>query len=293
MTRKQPNSGLILGGLAALLGGCSPGPSGIYEEPDGPPPIAVDLAMVRDAVPRAEPVSRYGNPASYKVNGKQYQTLASAEGYVARGIASWYGTKFHGRLTSTREPYDMYAMTAAHTTLPLPSYARVTNLRNGRSVVVKINDRGPFHANRLIDLSYAAAAKLDIVTEGTGLVEVRTVNPGRADATTIATTPAAPTSKLAVPDASATATPGTSAATVPAAHIYMQVGAFSLRVNAERLRDKLHQELRQAVRLHQANSGSGPVFRVQIGPLRDVPQADSMLPQLAQMGIHQTHIIID
>ena len=132
-----------------------------------------------DAVPRVEPRSTRGNPPFYDVLGKRYFVLATADGYSERGVASWYGPTFHGGSTSIGEPYDMYAMTAAHKTLPLPAYARVTNLRNGKSVVVRINDRGPFVANRIIDLSYTAAAKLDMLREGTTLVEVRVHHPRR------------------------------------------------------------------------------------------------------------------
>ena len=144
----------------------------------------------------SEPLSRYGNPESYVVYGKTYHTLSSSKGYKERGAASWYGTKFHGKRTSSGEPYDLYAMTAAHKTLPLPTYVEVTNLKNGRTVIVKVNDRGPFHDDRLIDLSYAAAAKLDILPYGTGEVEVRAIDPTKmaltartADAAPLAETP--------------------------------------------------------------------------------------------------------
>ena len=130
-------------------------------------------------MPRFEPRSAHGNPPFYDVLGHRYFVLATADGYSERGVASWYGPTFHGGSTSSGEPYDMYGMTAAHKTLPLPTYARVTNLRNGKSIVVRINDRGPFVANRLIDLSYTAAAKLDMLREGTTLVEVRSTHPRR------------------------------------------------------------------------------------------------------------------
>ncbi len=136
-----------------------------------------DVNQVPDAVPRAEPRSAFGNPPYYVVAGRRYVVLPSASGYVERGVASWYGTEFHGLRTSTGEPYDMFAMTAAHKTLPLPCYARITNLSNGRSVVVRINDRGPFVANRIIDLSYSAAARLDMIRTGTAFVEVDVLNP--------------------------------------------------------------------------------------------------------------------
>src|SRR5262249_50632770 len=136
-----------------------------------------DINAVPDAVPKWEPRSKRGNPPFYTVLGKRYTVLDNAEGFVERGVASWYGPTFHGVSTSIGEQYDMYAMSAAHKTLPLPAYARVTNLRNGKSCVVRINDRGPFVANRIIDLSYTAAAKLDMLKEGTTLVEVKVVTP--------------------------------------------------------------------------------------------------------------------
>ncbi len=136
-----------------------------------------DVNQVPDAVPRNEPRSALGNPPFYEVDGHRYTVLGSSVGYVERGVASWYGTEFHGLRTATGEPYDMFAMTAAHKTLPLPCYARVTNLANGRSIVVRINDRGPFVSNRVIDLSYAAAAKLDMIGSGTAFVQIETLTP--------------------------------------------------------------------------------------------------------------------
>jgi rare lipoprotein A len=171
--------------LAAVLSGCSSAPrvsappSTVQIPPRGAPPPAppAHLLDVPDAIPRAEPRSIYGNPPSYEVFGKRYYVMASSVGYVERGVASWYGPGFHKELTSVREPYDMYGMTAAHKTLPLPAYVRVTNLQNGRSCVVRVNDRGPFVGNRIIDLSYTAAAKLDMLRDGTAMVEVRVLQP--------------------------------------------------------------------------------------------------------------------
>ncbi len=261
-------------GLALILlaAGCTIHVPGIPERKDGPPPGPVDVSAIPDAVPRAEPRSRYGNPSSYVVNGNRYHVMASNQGYVERGIASWYGSKFHGRRTSSGEPYDMYAMTAAHKTLPLPTYARVTNLRNGRSVVVKINDRGPFHGNRLIDLSYTAAAKLGILREGTGLVEVAALTPGRQ----APPPPRAMKASLKSPD------------------LFIQVGAFSKRYNAERLAERLADSLNRSIRIKRADDGEGgEVFRVQVGPLASVELADTLTDRLAQLGIHGLHVIID
>ena len=169
--------------LAAVLSGCasaprvSAPPPTVQVPPRSALPPPARLLDVPDAIPRAEPRSIYGNPPSYEVFGKRYYVMASSVGYVERGVASWYGPGFHKELTSVREPYDMYGMTAAHKTLPLPAYVRVTNLQNGRSCVVRVNDRGPFVGNRIIDLSYTAAAKLDMLRDGTAMVEVRVLQP--------------------------------------------------------------------------------------------------------------------
>ena len=174
---------LLLPILVLVLAGCQTARRGGFYQDDGPGagPPPVEVARIADAVPKPEPRSRGGNPP-YTVMGRQYVPLADARGYRERGVASWYGRKFHGRQTSNGETYDMHAMTAAHKTLPLPSYVRVRNLENGRSAIVRVNDRGPFLNNRIIDLSYAAASKLGIAGTGTGLVEVEAVEPGAAPA---------------------------------------------------------------------------------------------------------------
>ena len=199
--------------------------------PGGPPP---DLSTLHEPVPKAEPRALYGNKSPYTVLGKSYRVLPTARSYDERGIASFYGNKFHGYKTSSLENYDMYAFTAAHKTLPLPSYARVTNLENGKSVVVRINDRGPFHDNRLIDLSYVAAVKIGIWPKGTGLVEVRSIDPAHPQD---APPPAAVVNGQVRPAAPATSTataPELSAgAPVPVVgpqpKIYLQVGAVCHR----------------------------------------------------------------
>jgi rare lipoprotein A len=144
---------------------------------DGGPAVAPDISGIPEPLPVAEPLARYGNRSPYTVLGRSYHVMGDSAGYSERGVASWYGNKFHGRPTSSFEPYDMYKFTAAHRTLPLPSYVQVTNLDNGRSVVVRVNDRGPFHGDRLIDLSYVAAVKLDMIQRGTARVEVRILTP--------------------------------------------------------------------------------------------------------------------
>lgn len=183
----QPTPGDVEGAVEVREGAGAPGGSEASGERRGAPdfrrdrpptdPLDVDLDAIPDAVPRDEPRSRYGNRDEYEVFGRTYRTLASAEGYVEEGVASWYGEEFHGRSTSSGEPYDMYAMTAAHRSLPLPSYVEITNLDNGRTVVVRVNDRGPFHGDRLIDVSYAAAHRLRMIGPGTARVRVRALRP--------------------------------------------------------------------------------------------------------------------
>jgi rare lipoprotein A len=163
---------------AALLAGCGSAPSkGGYYKDDGPganPPS--NLASIPDPTPKSEPLHRFAN-RPYEVFGRKYVPFTKVQPYQQRGMASWYGKRFHGQKTASGEPYDMYAMTAAHPILPIPSYARVTNLRNGRQVVVRINDRGPFHSGRVIDLSYAAANRLGLIGSGSGEVEVDAIVP--------------------------------------------------------------------------------------------------------------------
>jgi len=165
----QPAPRIVIILTLALLSGCA-------GEPliDG---IPAHIARIPDAVPKVEPLAKSGNAPSYMVRGRQYHVKSNCYGYVERGLASWYGKPFHGRKTSSGEIYDMNGMSAAHKTLPLPTYARVTNLANKRSIVIRINDRGPFHQSRLIDLSYTAAVKLGVDKTGTALVEVRAIDP--------------------------------------------------------------------------------------------------------------------
>lgn len=256
-------------GLALLAGCGGRGPS-LPVERDGPG-SAVDFNSIPDAVPRAEPLSRGGNMKSYVVFGKRYHTLPSSAGFVERGVASWYGSKFHGRKTSNGEVFDMYAMTAAHKHLPLPTFVEVVNLENGRRVVVRVNDRGPFHDNRVIDLSYAAAGRLGMLAKGTALVEVRTIEPGRPQ----------PATRLAA---------GPGAQPVEAApRIYLQAGAFSSGDNAERLRERLERELARAVRVIPA----GAMHRVQVGPLASVEIADQVSAQMYRAGIQSPLVVID
>ncbi len=261
--------------LTSLLTACGSSPS-FFEKGDSAPTHHRDLSNVPDAVPQAEPRSRYGNPKSYVVRGIRYYVKESSAGFTQRGIASWYGTKFHGRRTSSGEPYDMYAMTAAHKTLPLPTYLEVVNLRNNKRVIVKANDRGPFHPNRIIDLSYAAATKLGITASGTGLVEIRALNGSNETSPSISRQHQHPRNKANI-------TP----------NMFLQVGAFSSRYNAQQLHHKLHNAAFERAKITTINVSGNPVFRVRIGPLSSVEEADQIVDQLSTLGINEAHVVID
>jgi len=242
-----------------------------------------------DAIPRPEARSRYGNGPVYEVFGKRYTVMSSASGYSERGVASWYGKKFHGRLTSNREPYDMYEMTAAHKTLPLPSYVRVRNLRNNKSIVVRVNDRGPFVDNRIIDLSYAGAVKLDMVGTGTSLVEVTAITFGDppGDRPTKQTTSPKPTAQAAPPVDPSPPEPEP----LEANKIYVQVGAFGSRENAERRSAELTAAHIANVYIHEDTRVNPALFRVRIGPIHDVVQYDVIVEELENIGIGEPYLI--
>jgi len=245
---------------------------GGYYKDDGPPGRhPVDLHDIPDAVPRDEPLSETGN-SPYTAFGKQYVPMKSAAGYRERGTASWYGKKFHGKRTSSGERYDMFAMTAAHRTLPLPSFARVTNLRNGKSVVVRVNDRGPFLRGRLIDLSYAAAYKLGIIGHGTGHVEVSSISRGETLHTA---------SKTADQNANKTA----SNVSGDAERFYVQFGAFSRPANAQSLVQKLQQIGIRFAHIQQGNDG---YFRVRSGPFSAASTARRIGSHGADLGLTTT-----
>lgn len=249
--------------LAALLAGCATTPPSAAPPAPGPPsklpPLPGNFAAIPDAVPRVEPRAAHGNPPFYDVDGKRYYVLATSAGYEATGVASWYGPTFDGLRTSDGDRYDMYAMTAAHKTLPLPCYARVTNLSNGRSIVVKINDRGPFVANRLIDLSYVAAAKLGMLGTGTALVDVRAI------------TPDAPAVLTRVSES-------------PPPALYVQVGAFTLRRNADQVIARLEAAGFADAFVFGPPAARSRLYRVRIGPVSGVPQFDRLVARLTALG---------
>ena len=265
----------------ATLAGCAGHPERRAPPTTRVPAPPADAAQVPDAVPRPEPRSAFGNPAFYEVAGKRYLVLASAAGYVERGVASWYGPDFHGKRTASGEGYDMYAMTAAHKTLPVPCYARVTNLSNGRSVIVRINDRGPFVGNRIIDLSYTAAARLDMLRNGTAFVEVRTLGAGDA-----APLPVAPLPGVG------TAVADEAPAAAPVGKLYIQVGAFADAGNAQRVLARL-----RGAGLDNAFIANGPrndrLARVRLGPLASVAEFDALSARLAGLGFGEARLAQD
>ncbi len=273
-----------------LLAGCASKPPPPPPEPAEPPPELTgdgryaisadaypldppDVSQVPNAEPRVEPLSRAGNRPSYEVWGKVYQVLPDAKGYVKEGTASWYGEKFHGYATSNGEIYDMYKMSAAHRSLPLPTFARVTSLDNGQSVIVRINDRGPFHSDREIDLSYSAAYQLGFIEAGTGRVRVEAIDPrGMSDDASANTIEAQDTASA---DAS------------KSAPRYLQVAALSDQDSAMQLKRQLENRHDHSVRI----AGDEGVYRVQVGPLGDQQQELALRESLRQAGYSQIFVV--
>jgi rare lipoprotein A len=294
----------ILAILALAVAACGTAPKAPPKKPayysdDGPPErVPVDIAAIPDAAPRDEPYHRYAN-RPYTVFGRTYAPAVNEDPMRERGLASWYGRKFHGQKTSIGETYDMFAMTAAHKTLPLPSYARVTNVKSGQSVVVRVNDRGPFHDGRIIDLSYAAAMKLGIANPGSGLVEVERVfardaarlalaaaapAPAAAESAATVATPLrsdAPPPALAAPPAAAEmpqprpAEVATPLVAREAAGHYLQLGAFSSVDNAEAFRARVARELPWLLEPVRVASASG-LHRVRLGPYKTREEAQAI-----------------
>ena len=259
-----------------------------------PPP---DVVAIPDAVPRAEPRGRRGNPPFYEVFGKRYYVLAESAGWVERGTASWYGPGFHAASTSLGERYDMYAMTAAHKTLPIPCYAEVTNLRNGRKVVVRINDRGPFVGDRIIDLSYTAAAKLDMLLAGTAPVEVRVISPGGPGSAVPPSMPAAPPPAV-LPTAAVMPPPPAPAVTVVnapggAAPMFIQAGVFSDHENARRRVESLLAAGIELASLDEMARTERTLHRVRVGPFASVEEFDLNMKRLRDLGINDARLLTD
>lgn len=306
------------------------------ESLDGPPEQDIDVTHIPNATPKIEPLSRYGNPSVYEVWGNRYRVMPHSKGYSAKGTASWYGKKFHGLRTSSGEPYDMFAMTAAHRSLPIPTYAKVKNLHNGKEVIVKINDRGPFVHDRLIDLSYAAAKKLGIHAKGTGKVQITAIDPvkwhkdlkaketnlakvnqakkGKANTNAKASQlaqnkkpagnqqqlaqttktllsaksskPTTKSKKSSVAHKASTQKTTLVAAPSPDKKIFLQLGTFTHKANADKLANKAS-TLTQAmanVKTYSDKSTHKSAYKVQIGPLQDESQAQELKKKLLALN---------
>jgi len=293
---------------AMILSGCGTAPrtpgGGISvpgaESRDGAPDGTRDIASIPEPVPRIEPLARYGNMRNYEVYGNVYHTLRSSAGYVERGIASWYGTKFHGRRTSSGEPYDLYGITAAHKTLPLPTYVQVTNLQNGRTLIARVNDRGPFHENRVIDLSYAAASKLGILATGTGLVEVRAIDPRDAgppepmpSSTRVESGPLITPAQSGFVDRVPVEVARSHIADSRNPNLYLQLGAFLSRANAEHLRMRLMNNAPADIEIVEGYQNQNTIYRVRLGPMKNVAEADALTQTIARLGLGTPLVVID
>ncbi len=253
---------------ALTVAGCqSAGP--VFEQKDGAPQHPVSADTIVDAIPRKDAVTRAGNKNPYTVLGKTYHLLPTSTGYNQRGLASWYGTKFQGRPTANGEPYNLYGMTAAHRTLPIPAYVRVTNLDNNRTAIVRVNDRGPFHSDRIIDLSYAAAVKLGYAEKGTARVLVETVEPDTAPASVLASVQ--------------------SVAQAPVGSYFLQIAAFKSLALANKLRAELLTNTEHSVAINP----SQPVgfYRVQLGPIATLELAEKVSEKLVALNFSQPKLI--
>lgn len=258
--------------MIGLLSSCS------HTKGDGPPNFYVDETRIPNAVPKPEPLAKYGNYKSYIVFGKRYYTLPSSNHYDEVGTASWYGMKFNARKTSSGERYNLLGMTAAHKTLPLPTYVEVINLRNNRRVVVKVNDRGPFASNRIIDLSYVAAKKLGMIGHGTARVRVRAINPNSFNNAEPFFVDSRPVKKRPL-----------FAGNKNKSFVYLQVGAFHNKNRAKKLQIRLSSLFRARVLISHP-SLNGQLYRVKIGPFHDMTAANQMTDRLKELGIYPNKI---
>ncbi len=263
MTKSNLSRAIILS-LFFILAACSSQNSRYKISDDRAPKNAPDVTKVEDAHPKYEPYSRGGNPKTYTVLGKSYEVMPSGKGFSQSGVASWYGAKFHGHLTSNGETYDMYSMSAAHKTLPLPSYVKVTNIANNNSVIVRVNDRGPFHDNRIIDLSYAAAHRLDMLKTGTANVNIEVIyieNPESIALVQLQNT----------------------------SLYYIQVIASSDKNRIDQLATQLASQYEVDTRIEQA----GELYKLQLGPLGQQQLADKLHLQLQQNGYPNSYRVTE
>lgn len=254
-----------------VMVGCVSHQSDLYRPDiqDGGPDKHVDVSNIEEVIPVAEPRTAAGNKSPYTILGKTYRVITSPENYSEDGVSSWYGTKFHGRNTSNGEIYDMYALTAAHKTLPIPSYVKVTNLGNSKSVVVRINDRGPFHGNRIIDLSYAAAKKLEFANKGTASVRVEYIIPAKGQSVQ---------------------RPSASAGHKIPKNAYLQLGAFQEINAAETLKRKVSTLTNYPVNLYREVDSNG-LIKVRTGPIKDNFDLVQLKQELITLGLANPYVV--
>jgi len=276
-----------------LLAGCTSNPPSRYQQAqDSAPRYDKDVGNIPNAIPKVEPRSKGGNKSPYRVFGKQYWVMPSSLGYSAIGTASWYGSKFHGHLTSNGETYNMYSMTAAHKSLPIPTYLKVTNLINSRHVIVRVNDRGPFHGDRLLDLSYAAATKLGYAKQGTATVRIEAIDPvawnrSKLPVAPLAQQPAAmPVAAAIAANTSPIAAPTTSAIELTAENkIFLQVGAFTNFDSALQLKQRLQSLTNEPVMVTLDQQRTPNLHKVHVGPVGDMSTAQQVRELINSNGL--------
>jgi rare lipoprotein A len=257
----------------------APTPTAPVSLKDGTPPFRAEILTMPEALPRPEPVTQAGNKSPYSVLGSTYRVTPVRPGFRERGLASWYGTKFHGQYTSNGEPYDVYTMTAAHKTLPIPCYVRVTNLENGRRLVLRVNDRGPFHDGRVMDLSYAAAYRLGYADKGTALIEYEVLDPNAPEW---------------LAKRRAVAGDARVAAAQPAVRkTYLQAGAFRSMDGARSLQQTLASLLGQDVSIHRSSASADPWFRVRVGPLESTEALHDAQRRLAAVSLGAAQVVTE
>jgi len=284
---------ILLVVIFCLLWGCQSAPGGRYSQhKDSAPRHVAKLPETLDAVPKYEPYRMF-NSRPYVVLNKRYTPLSSGKGFEQTGFASWYGQKFHGHLTSNGETYNMFAMSAAHKTLPLPSYVRVTNLQNGKQVIVRVNDRGPFHDNRIIDLSYAAAVKLGYHDKGTAQVNIEVIHFDEDNNVTVGNQPTVSYDEYLgitrpIESIVANSEQITGAINDESLNgVYIQVAALSNQQKAKSISNILSALYQVPSHIPMVNN----IYKLQLGPIFDEPQALELLEKLKQNGYPQAYKI--
>lgn len=274
---------------ALILAACSGQPSRPAKVPDqikdSGPSVPVDMLAAPEPTPVREPIGSAGNKSPYVVNGVSYRVRSGVKGYKERGHASWYGTKFHGRRTANGEVYNMYAMSAAHKSLPLPSYAKVTNLENGRSVIVRVNDRGPFVPGRIIDLSYTAAQKLGYINKGVARVEVVALDPDKL--------PSANETLAVEKDVAAREALAQDASFKLPDNTYLQVGAYSNADQANRVRGQVSAVVDYPVSISPVERGGKRLYRVRIGPIAQQRALIALRESVQENRLGQPQVVYD